>query len=141
MAKIEIKIDSFYSGEKGNGDVLFPLDKWILFQKHLSTAEIIMKMISSKYNFRFLKEIKSYWPARRLQKRKLITVYEIQISLNPNYMQDEDLYYVLFEHIYVDYFGWYQKTLKFQQHRRYSIVEIENKDQLIDDLKEIFSKW
>lgn len=121
----DLNLDS-YPGDFGSARVDFPLAAWIQFQKHLVTAEVVMRSIASKQRLRFLSNIYGDWPARRLRRTKTFGYLEITIALNPNYPQDNEVFYVLTKRKVRSFLGLSPRLLDYQEIRRCSASEIDD---------------
>src|SRR2546428_8768052 len=85
--------DSYYAGDDGKGEYLFPLESWIEFQKQLTPADVIMRIAAIKCQMKFSGNIRGSWPARRLRKKFRFEEIEIRLMLNANYLQDNQVFY------------------------------------------------
>jgi hypothetical protein len=135
----KLQSDSWYAGDDGKGEYLFPLDLWIEFQQQLTTADVIMRMASIKYKMQYLTNIRGNWPARRLRKSKGLKFFEIRLLLNPNYLQDKEIFYELNEVLLRDWFGYFRKQLRFRKITRYSVEQMSDRDLLTNDLEQTIS--
>jgi hypothetical protein len=133
--------ESFYTGDLGTSRYLFPVDTWIDFQKHLTTSEVIMRMICCRRGFKFLSNIYGDWPARRLRRRKLFGYLELRLSLNPKYTDDNNVFFELSEHRVRDVLGFFQKSLKYHPIVRYSVEQMNNRHSLARDIESAISNW
>lgn len=126
---------SYYPGDDGSSDYLFSTNAWIEFQKQLTTADVVMRMLSNKYKIEFLSNIRGSWPSRRLRKRKSFKIFEIRLMLNHDYLVNRKIYYELNKYIGIDIFGIFKKVLEFDNIKKYSIDEINDKCMILNDLE------
>ena len=84
-----------YPGGYGSARVDFPVVDWIKFQKHLAATDVVMRTIALQRRLRVLSNTYGDWPARRLRVTKSFGYSEVGVSLNPNYAQDQEVFYLL----------------------------------------------
>lgn len=126
MAKGETKLEAFYPGDSEAARVVFPLESWIDFQKQLVTAEVVMRCLASRHHLVFLSNIYGDWPARRLRKRKTSGYLEVTLQLNPNYMEDQQVFYLLAKRKVRKVLGMFEQLRGYEEIRRCSPSEIDN---------------
>ena len=121
----------------------FSAETWIDFQRHLVTADIVIQELAKAYQMKFLTNQPFHgggeWPTRSLQKKKWLTVLEIRVSLNPDYLQDKRVFYQLTEHARGACCG-YGKLLKYTKVAEYSVDQISDRALLEKDLKVSISR-
>jgi hypothetical protein len=129
--------DTYYAGDDGKGEYLFPLESWIEFQKHLTTADVIMRVAAIKCHMKFLGNIRGSWPARRLIKKLPLEEIEIRLMLNSNYFQDNEVFYELHKNVVHSRFGFFRRDGKHLQVARYSVEQMTNYELLTRDLESL----
>ncbi len=76
-----------------------------------------------------------HWPARRLKKRRWFKIHEIRVILNPNYLQDNEIFYELRDYRTIDCAGLYHKVLEHRKIAAYSTEQILDEQLLTKDLE------
>jgi len=131
-------LDPYLRGDAGHADFLFRLDTWIECQRQLATVDGIMRLAAGQCNLLFLTDLNvkgGRWPARRVRRRRALAFSELQIVFNPNYLQDEQVFYQLNRHTARTLFHT-GKTTDFQTIKVYSVVDLANRELLVRDLND-----
>jgi putative exporter of polyketide antibiotics len=126
---------SYYPGDDGNSEFLFTTDSWIEFQRQLTTADIVMRMLALRHRMKFSTNIKGHWPSRRLRKKNFFKFYELSLTLNRNYLMDGIIFYELNKFVSLNLFGIFEKVLEFTHIRNYSTDQVNDKNVLLNDLE------
>ena len=59
------------------------------------------------------------WPARRLRMKKAFGYSEVEVSLNPNYTQDQDVFYLLTRREVRSFLGLFERLVHYREIARY----------------------
>lgn len=129
--------NEMYPGDDGCGEYHFSIDDWIVFQKQLVSIDVIMGILSRKYKMSLIKNIRGEWPGRSLRERKFIKVIDIRIALNPDYLQDNKIFYELSKVEFINLGGLYNKFLSREKIAEYSVDEINNINLMTDSIKKL----
>ena len=124
-----------YPGDSGSTRINFHLDTWIRFQKHLVTAEVVMRTIAAEKQWTFLSNIYGDWPARRLRRKKFFGYLEVGLSLNSNYVQDQEVFYLLTRREVRSFLGFFERLVHHREIARYSPSEIDDPELLFRVLR------
>lgn len=109
-------------------------EEWSTYQKHLEFAKHASKELARRLGVYELKD--SRWPATGIQNRKWFRQRRVKVTLNPEYLNDKRVDYQLTVHdcVYVPFLMFY-RSLAYKAIRKYSIEEMENKNQLLSDIE------
>ena len=89
-----------------------------------------MRTIAAEKQWRFLSNIYGDWPARRLRMKKPFGYSEIGVSLNPNYAQDQEVFYLLTRREVRSVLGLFERLVHYREIARYSPSEIDDAELL-----------
>jgi hypothetical protein len=124
-----------YPGDHSSARINFPIDTWIELQKHLVTTEVVMRTIAAEKQWKFLSNTYGDWPTRRLRMKKAFGYSEVGVSLNPNYAQDQQVFYVLTRRDVGSFLGLFERLVHYREIARYSASEIDAPDLLFQILR------
>ena len=124
-----------YPSDFDSARVDFPLFDWINFQKHLVTTEVVMRTIAAERKWRFLSNTYGDWPARRLRMTNALGYSEVGVSLNPNYTQDQEVFYLLTRREVRSFLGLFERLLHYCEIARYLPSEIDDPELLFNILR------
>ncbi|MEW5978120.1 MAG: hypothetical protein AB1898_20180 [Acidobacteriota bacterium] len=139
----QFSLDAYLRGDEGQADFLFPLESWIECQRDLATVDGIMRLAATQCRLLFLTDLKvrgGGWPARRVRRLRALAFSEVQIVLNPNFLQNEKRFYQLNRHTARSLFH-REKTTAFQTVKVYSVVDLANRELLVRDLNDALASF
>jgi len=106
--------------------VQFDVEEWIMFLRALAPADAIMRQLAAKHGFNFLTDIRGYWPARRLAKRRRCRTIEVQLSLDARYFEDKKIIFTLSRMLMFDCGWFWRKDLEYIKLAEYSPEQMED---------------
>ena len=128
-----------FPSDNFSGILPFSIDAWVGFQRQLAATDVIMRLLSKKHGMRFISDQPFHgggeWPAKRLRKRKGLKVFEIRLLLNPNFLQDNKVFYELREHAMIDCCELYSKVLRHVKVAEYSADQLNDIGMLTRDIE------
>jgi hypothetical protein len=113
--------------ETSSKDQEYLSDKeWEVFQNHLSTAKLVCEELTHKYRLKLFRD--SRWPATGIVERIRFKQRIIRLTLNPNYLENQKVFYELREHTVISFNMFYYKLISNNLLDTYTIDEIDNRD-------------
>jgi len=94
-----------------------------LDQVSKGSRNVVMRTIAAEKHLRVLSNIYGDWPARRLRMKRAFGYSEVTVSLNPNYTQDEEVFYLLTRREVRSFLGLFQRLVHYREIARYSTSE------------------
>lgn len=112
----------------------FSLLQWVEFQRQLAAADVVMKILSAKYQARFLSNIRDEWPSRRIRRRDWFTIREIRLMLNPQFLEDGQCFFEL-RKVVANRLLPFARVLENQVLSRYSLEQLQDAEKLLQEFE------
>lgn len=104
-------------------EIVFSSDEGQRFERDLARIDRQLRALAREFACTYYTTGGRGWPGRRLRRRRGLRTYELKLILNPNYLDDERLFYELREQWMYD-FG--EILTKMLSHRLIATFEAED---------------
>lgn len=123
-------------GSGNHADVGFPRDAWAIAQRDLAPVEPVLRELGRKHGLQLVSDLdgRVAWPARRLRAKRLWRRTEIRLMVNPEYLNDGKLFYVLFAEKTTG-LGWFRRDGSHEIGASYSAGELRDAARLARDVE------
>lgn len=134
-------MSELYFGRDGTADVGFPADAWERAQHDLAPAEAVLRDLGRRHGLELLADLdgRVAWPARRLRSGGLLGETQVRLLLNPEYLNDGELFYTL-DLVRATGPGWLRKYDPSVEGGRYSADELRDSARLAGDVESLIER-
>jgi hypothetical protein len=124
------KFGEYFNGIGNAGEYRFLWDKWIALQHQLVVADIVFRLLSAEYGWKFLGNIVKNWPARGMRKWNGFVTVDIRLVLNADTIERDDG--VKYDLVKSSWWGSGAMSFqrKFKKIRTFSVSEVSDRELL-----------